>query len=138
VATSPSAQIAGQGFAFIRGELVSYGSLISPCCITSAGVSNFHLQLQFKVFDPNNCNSGVFIRFRNPLERMPAVLRARADAEGGCRGYEPRVERVFLRLRVQIDDNAAATLRRTTTRRPEPDGLWKIVPALSTKSPPAT
>ena len=23
---------------------------------------DFHLRLQFKVFDPNNCNSGVFIR----------------------------------------------------------------------------
>jgi len=122
-----SAPNSGQGFAFIRGELVSYGSSdFAMLYYTPQAFSNFHLQLQFKVFDPNNCNSGVFIRFRNPLERMPAVLRARADAEGAAVATNPAWTAVFSGFEVQIDDNARGDVTKDYYgRRPEPDGLWK-------------
>ena len=117
----------GQGFAFIRGELVSYGSSdFAMLYYAPQAFDNFHLRLQFKVFDPNNCNSGVFIRFRNPLERMPAVLRARADAEGAAVATNPAWTAVFSGFEVQIDDNARGDVNKDYYgRRPEPDGLWK-------------
>jgi choline dehydrogenase-like flavoprotein len=122
-----SAANSGQGFAFIRGELVSYGSSdFAMLYYAPQAFDNFHLRLQFKVFDANNCNSGVFIRFRNPLERMPAVLRARADAEGAAVATNPAWSAVFSGFEVQIDDNARGDVNKDYYgRRPEPDGLWK-------------
>src|SRR5260370_34452726 len=86
---------------------------------------NFHLRLQFKVFDPNNCNSGVFIRFRNPLERMPAVLRARADTEGAAVATNPARTAGFSGFERQSDGNARGDVDKDYyARRPHADGLW--------------
>jgi len=106
---------------------VSYGSSdFAMLYYTPQAFRQLHLQLQFKVFDPNNCNSGVFIRFRNPLERMPAVLRARADAEGAAVATNTAWSAVFSGFEVQIDDNARGDVTKDYYgRRPEPDGLWK-------------
>ncbi|HSP66691.1 MAG TPA: GMC oxidoreductase, partial [Bryobacteraceae bacterium] len=52
----------GQGFAFLNGELASYGSAdFSLLYYAPQAFDDFHLRLQFRVFDPANCNSGVFI-----------------------------------------------------------------------------
>jgi Domain of Unknown Function (DUF1080) len=117
----------GQGFAFLNGELASYGSAdFSLLYYAAQAFADFHLRLQFRVFDPANCNSGVFIRFRSPLERLPNVLRQRADAEGAAVASNPAWNAVFSGFEVQIDDNARGDVNKDYYgRRPEPDGLYK-------------
>lgn len=117
----------GQGFALIRGEIVTYGSAdFSLLYYATQAFDDFHLRLQFRVFDPNNCNSGVFVRFRDPLQRLPAVLRQRADAEGAAVASNPAWSAVFSGFEVQIDDNARGDVTKDYYgRRPEPDGLFK-------------
>ena len=57
---------------------------------------------------------------------MPAVLRARADAEGAAVATNPAWTAVFSGFEVQIDDNARGDVTKDYYgRRPEPDGLWK-------------
>src|SRR5579864_9164699 len=117
----------GQGFAMLHGELVSYGSSdFAMLYYAPNAFDDFHLRLQFKIFDPNNCNSGVFIRFRNPLEVMPDALRQRADNEGAAVASNPAWSAVFTGFEVQIDDNARGDVNKDYYgRRPEPDGLFK-------------
>jgi choline dehydrogenase-like flavoprotein len=117
----------GQGFAFLNGEMVSYGSAdFSLLYYAPQSFDDFHLRLQFRVFDPTNCNSGVFVRFRDPLQRMPDVLRQRADTEGAPVGSNPAWSAVFSGFEVQIDDNARGDVTKDYYgRRPEPDGLFK-------------
>jgi hypothetical protein len=117
----------GQGFAFLNGELASYGSAdFSMLYYAVEAFADFHLRLQFRVFDPANCNSGVFIRFRKPLEALPSVLRQRADGEGAPIAANPAWSAVFSGFEVQIDDNARGDVNKDYFgRRPEPDGLFK-------------
>jgi GMC oxidoreductase/3-keto-disaccharide hydrolase len=113
------------GFAFLNGELVSYGSGdFSMLYYASQAFDDFHLRLQFRVFDAGNCNSGVFIRFLDPLARMPDVLRQRADAEGAAVAANAAWTAVFSGFEVQIDDNARGDVTKDYYgRKPEPDGL---------------
>ncbi len=117
----------GQSFAFLNGELASYGSSdFSLLYYAPQAFDDFHLRLQFRVFDAANCNSGVFVRFRDPLRRLPAALRARANAEGAALGPNPAWSAVFSGFEVQIDDNARGDVNKDYYgRRPEPDGLYK-------------
>ena len=117
----------GQGFAFLNGELASYGSAdFSLLYYAVKAFDDFHLRLQFRVFDAANCNSGVFVRFRDPLRRLPAALRARANAEGTALGANPAWSAVFSGFEIQIDDNARGDVNKDYYgRRPEPDGLFK-------------
>ncbi len=117
----------GQGFAFLNGELASYGSAdFSMLYYALLTFDDFHLRLEFRVFDPANCNSGVFIRFRDPLSRLPDLLRQRADAEGAGVAINPAWSAVFSGFEVQIDDNARGDVTKDYYgRRPEPDGLFK-------------
>jgi len=117
----------GQGFAFLKGELASYGSAdFSMLYYAFKAFDDFHLRLQFRVFAQANCNSGVFIRFRDPLLRLPDVLRQRADAEGAAVAANPAWSAVFSGFEVQIDDNARGDVTKDFYgRRPEPDGLFK-------------
>ena len=117
----------GQGFAFLNGELASYGSAdFSMLYYAVKAFDDFHLRLQFRVFDAANCNSGVFVRFRDPLSRLPDVLRQRADAEGAGVATNPAWSAVFSGFEVQIDDNARGDVTKDYYgRRPEPDGLFK-------------
>jgi hypothetical protein len=116
-----------QGFAFINGELASFGaSDFSMLYYAPQAFSDFQLRLQFRVFDPANCNSGVFIRFRDPLARMSPVLRQRADAENAPVASNPAWTAVFSGFEVQIDDNARGDVNKDFYgRKPEPDGLFK-------------
>ncbi len=117
----------GQGFAFLNSELASYGAAdFSMLYYALQAFDDFHLRLQFRVFDPANCNSGVFIRFRDPLSRLPDALRQRADAEGAAVATNPAWSAVFSGFEVQIDDNARGDVTKDYYgRRPEPDGLFK-------------
>src|SRR5262249_3229813 len=115
------------GFSFTRGELVGYGSGdFSMLYFATQAFADFQLRLQFRIFDPNNCNSGVFIRFRDPMQPLPTALRQRADAEGAPVGANPAWSAVFSGFEVQIDDNARGDVNKDYYgRRPEPDGLYK-------------
>ena len=115
----------GQGFALIDGEIVTYGSAdFALLYLATKAFADFHLRLQFKCFDPNNNNSGVFVRFRDPGLRLPADLASRADADKV--GSNPAWKAVISGFEVQIDDNARGDVNKDFYgRRPEPDGLWK-------------
>jgi len=117
----------GQGFAFLNGELASFGSAdFSMLYYAPQAFTNFHLRLQFRVFDAANCNSGVFVRFLDPAQRLPLALRQRADAEGAPVAGNPAWSAVFSGFEVQIDDNARGDVNKDYYgRRPEPDGLFK-------------
>src|SRR3989441_3810238 len=115
----------GQGFALIDGEIVTYGSAdFAMLYFATKAFADFHLRLQFKCFDPNNNNSGVFVRFRGPRLPPSAKLASRADAEKV--GGNPAWSAVISGFEVQIDDNARGDVNKDFYgRRPEPDGLWK-------------
>jgi len=115
----------GQGFALIDGEIVTFGSAdFALLYFATKAFADFHLRLQFKSFDPNNNNSGVFVRFRDPRLRLPADLASRADADKV--GGNPAWGAVISGFEVQIDDNARGDVNKDFYgRRPEPDGLWK-------------
>jgi choline dehydrogenase-like flavoprotein len=115
----------GQGFALIDGEIVTYGSAdFALLYFATKAFADFHLRLQFKCFDPNNNNSGVFVRFRDPRLRLPTDLASRADAEKV--GGNPAWSAVISGFEVQIDDNGRGDVNKDFYgRRPEPDGLFK-------------
>ncbi len=115
----------GQGFAFLNGELTSYGNAdFSILYYATQAFDDFHLRLQFKVFDPNNCNSGVFIRFRDPQAPLSAEIQRRVNAESAPGGSNPAWKAVFSGFEVQIDDNARGDVNKDYYgRRPEPDGF---------------
>src|SRR5262245_6476378 len=117
----------GQGFAFVNGEMVSYGSAdFSLLYFASQAFADFHLRLQFRVFDPANCTSGVFIRMLNPLQKLPDRLALRAAEEGAPVDVNPAWNGVFSGFEVQIDDNARGDVNKDYYgRKPEPDGLFK-------------
>src|SRR6266852_2704770 len=72
----------GQGFVLVNGELISYGrNDFSILWYAKEGFDNFTLRLQFRIFDMLRHNSGVFVRFRNPLSPVEAAFRARALAD---------------------------------------------------------
>ncbi|MGH9859969.1 MAG: family 16 glycoside hydrolase [Candidatus Acidiferrales bacterium] len=117
-----------QGFQLLDGELVSYGSTTDVALLYYAAeaFADFHLRLQFKILDPNNCNSGVFVRFRDPLSAMPAEIRNRAAAAGDAIADNPALSAIHSGFEIQIDDNARGDTRRDFYGRfPEPDGLFK-------------
>jgi len=116
-----------QGFQLLDGDLVSYGaSDIALLYYAAEAFADFHLRLQFRIFDPNNHNSGVFVRFRDPLSAMPEEIRNRAAAAGDPMVDNPALSAVHSGFEIQIDDNARGDSRRDFYGRfPEPDGLFK-------------
>ena len=116
-----------QNFAFLNGELASYGSSdFSLLYYAPKAFDDFHLRLQFRVFDPANCNSGVFIRVLDPSQKLPDGLRTRASNEGAPIDSNAAWNAVFSGFEVQIDDNARGDVNKDYYgRRPEPDGLYK-------------
>ncbi len=115
----------GQGFSLIDGEIDTYGSAdFALLYFATKAFSDSHVRLQFRCFDPNNNNSGVFVRARDPRLRLPAELASRADAEKI--GGNPAWSAVISGFEVQIDDNARGDVNKDFYgRRPEPDGLFK-------------
>jgi len=107
-------QFAGQGaFALVDGSLVAQpGSDIGLLFYALKPFGDFTLRLQFRLVDPNNDNSGVFVRFRNP--RMP--LPNGAPFPNGNQAFVG----VVTGFEVQIDELAHGN---RTLNPPESDGL---------------
>jgi hypothetical protein len=102
------------GFQYIDGQIITIGTgdhalLYFP----QQRFGDFILKLQFRVFDPNSHNSGVFVRFQNPLQDLQGVLQQQADADGRPWRTNRAWTAVYSGFELQIDDNA----------KPNPPGL---------------
>ena len=117
----------GQGFALVNGELVSYGNNdFALLWYAKNAFDDFTLRLQFRIFDSQRHNSGVFVRFRNPLSPMTPTIRARALADHAPVDTNAAWRAVYSGFEVQIDDTAKGDVNKDFYGvRPEPDGLWK-------------
>jgi hypothetical protein len=117
----------GQGFVLVNGELVSYGNNdIALLWYAKEAFDNFTLRVRFRIFDLDRHNSGVFVRFRNPLSPVAQVIRTRAQAEGDAIDDNPALRAVHSGFEVQIDDAGRGDSRKDFYGvRPEPDGLRK-------------
>ena len=130
---------ATNGFALIDGEIVTYGTRDFGLLYYAAeAFADFTLRLQFRVVHARGevygdatkvQNSGVFVRFRDPLRDPTAAVLDRMRAEGndiqlfqGNRAWGA----VHSGFEVQIDDNALGDTRKDFYGvRPEKDGLRK-------------
>ncbi len=117
---------AEQGFVLANGELVAYGTRdFAILWYAREAFDDFVLRLQFRVFDAGRHNSGVFVRFRNPLFPVAAAIRDRALADQVPIDANPAWTAVYSGFEVQIDDTAAGDPRRDFYGIGEPNGLWK-------------
>jgi len=129
---------ASNGFALIDGELVTYGGRDFGLLYYAAKAfgANFTLRAQFRIFDATNHNSGIFVRFRDPLLDLPPAILNRIQNEANQ--FRPDLStdwQNFSRNRawgavhsgfeIQIDDTAQADPRRGFYGIPEPPGLNK-------------
>jgi hypothetical protein len=119
---------AGGGMLHLNGEMVSYGDgALRLFYYAAEAFSDFTLRLQFRIFDVNAHNSGVFVRFPRPsLALATDVLKQRAALQTAFDPANPAWKPVIAGFEVQIDDNA----RGDSTKdfhgiSPEPDGLFK-------------
>jgi hypothetical protein len=99
-------------FLYVDGQIVTIGNgdfalLYYP----ASNFADFILKLQVRIFDAAFHNSGVFIRFQNPLTDLQGDLLARADGQGRPWRTNRAWTAVFSGFEVQVDDNA------------KPDGL---------------
>ena len=116
----------GQGFVLNRGELISYGrNDIALLWYAKEAFDDFTLRLQFRIFDTASHNSGVFVRFRNPLAPVAKAIADRATADKVPIGGNPAWTAVYTGFEVQIDDTAKGDPNRDFYGIPEPNGLWK-------------
>ncbi len=138
------------GFALINGEIVTYGSGdFGLLYYADRSFADFTLKVQFRIFDSNNHNSGIFVRFRDPLLDPPQVIRDRmiqesnnekvfrpdrfSDIElfnGDPNANPPRNPNrawsaVYSGFEIQIDDTAGGDPRKPFYGSPEPVGLRK-------------
>jgi choline dehydrogenase-like flavoprotein len=136
----------GCGFALINGEIVTYGGGDFGLLYYAAeAFANFTLRVQFRIFDQINHNSGIFVRFRNPLLDPTPVIRQRLiDESAKEKLFRPDLQsdlelfrsgnRAWLAVHsgfeVQIDDHARGDPRKDYYGPPEdqfdgPGGLRK-------------
>jgi hypothetical protein len=110
----------------LNGELVSYGaSDFSILYYAIKEFKNFQLRLQFQIVNPTNANSGIFLRFADPIGAQSAAIQSRLDKDPSAKS-NPAFNAVYSGFEVQIDDNARGdTSKDFYGRFPEPDGLWK-------------
>ena len=124
------------GFALINGEIQTYGTRDFGLLYYAVEAFNdFTLSLQFRVFNPALQNSGVFVRFRDPLVPLPQAILQRISTQNELRPDLPTDSQLFANNRawsavysgfeVQIDDNAEADPRKSYYGGPEPPGLRK-------------
>src|SRR5262249_26497187 len=91
--------------------------------------ADFTLKLQFRIFDTQNHNSGVFVRFRDPLIDPTPTILSRIQNEGDNFEFNRAWTAVHSGFEIQIDDNARGDVRKDVYGvRPEPDGLRKNRP----------
>ncbi len=99
-------------FLYIDGQIVTVGNgdfalLYYP----GRAYADFTLKAQVRIFDSANHNSGIFLRFQNPLTDLQGTLLQRADALGRPWRTNRAWTAVFSGFEVQVDDNG------------KPDGL---------------
>jgi hypothetical protein len=111
----------------LNGEMVSYGG--GPLRLfyySQKSFGDFTLRLQFRIFDPGNHNSGVFVRFPGPGLDLPNALKSRTASEPAFDPGNAAWKPVIAGFEVQIDDNARGDSGKDFYGiRPEPDGLFK-------------
>jgi hypothetical protein len=124
--TSPDAS---NGFALIDGEIVTFGSGDFGLLYYARNpFADFTLRVQFRVFDLVNHNSGIFVRFRDPMaDPTPAIAQRIQDAGDTALFSKNRAwSAVHSGFEVQIDDLGRGDSRRDFYGiKPEPDGLRK-------------
>jgi choline dehydrogenase-like flavoprotein len=111
--TSPNAS---NGFALVNGEIITFGSGdFGLLYYRRTAFADFTLRLQFRVFDPVNQNSGVFVRFRDPALDPTPVIQQRLQAAGHADLFS--VNRAWSAVHsgfeIQIDDRAVLRRNRT-------------------------
>jgi choline dehydrogenase-like flavoprotein len=117
----------GGGMHHINGEMVSYGDgALRLFFYATELFSDFTLRAQFRIFDLNNHNSGIFVRFPRPSLDLSAALKPRTANESffdaGNLAWKP----VISGFEIQIDDNARGDSSKDFYGiRPEPDGKFK-------------
>lgn len=121
----------GGGMLHLNGEMVSYGG--GPLRLfyySQKSFGDFTLRLQFRIFDPANHNSGVFVRFPRPTLGLTAALEGRISQVPSPEPFfdaaNPAWRPVISGFEVQIDDNARGDSGKDFYGiKPEPDGLFK-------------
>jgi len=117
----------GGGMLHVNGEMVSYGDGgLRLCYYAPEEFGDFTLRLQFKIFDPNAHNSGVFVRFARPTLDLASQLQDRIPHEPAFDKGNPAWKPVLSGFEVQVDDTARGDATKDFYGiRPEPDGLYK-------------
>jgi hypothetical protein len=116
----------GQGFVLNRGELLSYGrNDFAILWYAREAFEDFILRLQFRIFNEAAHNSGVFVRFRNPLSPVAPSIVDRAKADKAPIGTNPAWTAAYTGFEVQIDDTAKGHPNNDFYGVPERNGLWK-------------
>lgn len=115
------------GFALLNGEIVTYGGRDFGLLYYARNpFADFTLKLQFRIFDAQNHNSGVFVRFRDPVADPTPQIMARILSAGDNIGFNRGLSAVHSGFEVQIDDIARGDTRKDFYGvQPEPDGLRK-------------
>ena len=110
-----------------NGDMLSYGEGdLRLFYYATETFADFTLRLQFKVLDAAKHNSGVFVRFADPILDLPSPLKHRVVSEPSFDPDNPAWRPVISGFEVQIDDNAIGNSTKDFHGiRPEPDGLYK-------------
>jgi choline dehydrogenase-like flavoprotein len=128
---------ASNGFTLINGEIVTYGTRDFGLLYYAAeAFADFTLRVQFRMFDGNNQNSGIFVRFRDPLLDPPQFIldrirnqrnEFRPDLNTDFQNFQSNRawSAVHSGFEIQIDDNAVGDPRRSFYGIREPNGLRK-------------
>ena len=118
---------AGGGMRHINGEMVSYGEgALRLFFYATELFSDFTLRAQFQIFDLNNHNSGIFVRFPRPSLDLSNALKLRTANEAFFDPGNPAWKPVISGFEIQIDDNARGDSSKDFYGiRPEPDGKFK-------------
>jgi hypothetical protein len=122
------------GFTLINGEIVTYGGGDFGLLYYSAeAFADFTLRIQFRMFDLNNQNSGIFVRFRDPLlDPTPVTLDRMRKESLNEKQFRPDLQSdielfqanhawsaVHSGFEVQLDDNARGDPRKDFYGSPE-------------------
>jgi hypothetical protein len=125
---------ASSGFTLVNGEIMTYGDGDFGLLYYAApALTDFTLKVQFRVFDPQNHNSGIFVRFANPLlDPTPITLsrmqnesqrekQLRSDLLSDQELFRPNRawSSVYSGFELQIDDNARGDPRKDFYGVPE-------------------
>jgi hypothetical protein len=117
----------GGGMLHLNGELISYGEGgLRLFYYAAESFSDFTLRLQFRISNPANHNSGVFLRFPRPTLPLSDVLKTRIASEPSFDPNNAAWKPVISGFEVQIDDNAYGDSQKDFYGiKPEPPGKFK-------------